>query len=157
MIQSLFSRIPAILMRLFRPLPMPIDVQAAALCWRRSTDGEIEILTITTRRSGRWSIPKGGLMKNKSEAESAAQEAWEEAGVTGVVSDDLLGEYILEKQKLNRPPDRMSIRVYALAVRDFVDDFPEAGLRKRAWRSQSAAAAKVNDPRLARLISGFNP
>ena len=64
-------------------LPMlsrPRRLQVAALCFRR-TDTGCEVLLVTSRDTGRWVIPKGWPMEGKSSAESAAQEAWEEAGV----------------------------------------------------------------------------
>lgn len=41
------------------------------------------VLLITTRGMGRWSIPKGWPKPRLSDAEFAAQEAFEEARVAG--------------------------------------------------------------------------
>ena len=56
----------------------PAPLQFAALCYRL-TKKRTEFLLITSRDTGRWIIPKGWAIKNKTEAESAAQEAFEEA------------------------------------------------------------------------------
>ncbi len=40
-------------------------LQFGALCFRYRDDGEIDVLVITSRDSGRWVIPKGWPMKGK--------------------------------------------------------------------------------------------
>ena len=55
--------------------------QYAALPWRKRADGNVEVLLITSRESRRWVIPKGWPIKTLKPGPSAAQEAFEEAGV----------------------------------------------------------------------------
>ena len=43
------------------------------------------LVLITSRKSERWIIPKGYVEKGLSPSESAAKEAYEEAGLIGVV------------------------------------------------------------------------
>ena len=61
-------------------------LQYGALPYRICTDGSIEILLVTSRRTRRWVIPKGWKIKGKKPAKSAAQEALEEAGLKGSVA-----------------------------------------------------------------------
>ena len=61
-------------------------------------DGELLILLVTTRRRGRWTLPKGWPVKGKSMAESAAIEAAEEAGVQGVAFKEPIGSYRYKKR-----------------------------------------------------------
>ena len=70
----------------------PPHLQVAALCWRRSGKG-LKILLITSRDTGRWVIPKGWPMRNRSNAQAAAREAYEEAGLRGDVSERSVGIY----------------------------------------------------------------
>jgi 8-oxo-dGTP pyrophosphatase MutT (NUDIX family) len=58
--------------------------QVAALCWRAHAKG-VEILLVTSLNSKRWILPKGWAEPDLSLPESAAREAFEEAGVTGQV------------------------------------------------------------------------
>src|SRR3569623_26252 len=67
--------------------------QFAALPWRRMPDGSVKVLLITSRGSRRWVIPKGWPMPDRSPAQAAAQEAYEEAGVVGTPADKALGAY----------------------------------------------------------------
>jgi 8-oxo-dGTP pyrophosphatase MutT (NUDIX family) len=64
----------------------------------RVSDGKIEVLLITNRRQQHWSIPKGGISKAMVPPDSAAKEAWEEAGVVGQVDGNQLGTYKYRKQ-----------------------------------------------------------
>jgi 8-oxo-dGTP pyrophosphatase MutT (NUDIX family) len=59
--------------------------QAAAVCYRIDNDNAkrgIEFLLVQTR-GGRWIFPKGGVEPGLTSAQSAALEAFEEAGVHG--------------------------------------------------------------------------
>ena len=56
-------------------------IHVAAVCYRLKDD-EPEFLLVRTR-SGRWTFPKGGVDGDATNAEAAAREAYEEAGVKG--------------------------------------------------------------------------
>jgi hypothetical protein len=58
--------------------------QFAALPYR-IRDDDVEILLITTRKKRRWSGPKGWPIKHSTPQQTAAIEAYEEAGVRGAV------------------------------------------------------------------------
>jgi 8-oxo-dGTP pyrophosphatase MutT (NUDIX family) len=65
----------------------------AAVCFRiLSTD--IEFLLVRTRR-GRWTFPKGGVEAGLTDAQSAAIEAYEEAGVHGRIEEISFTRYKL--------------------------------------------------------------
>ena len=146
-----------------KPVPLSIapgrksDVrtQFAALCWRIK-DGKIQVLMVTTRRTKRWSIPKGWPMPGQTAGQAAAQEAWEEAGVKGVVDERPLGlfSYIKEYDDRGLPCVAM---VYGVKVKNVADAFPEKDQRKRKWMSRKRAAASVNSPELARMLRDFDP
>ena len=48
--------------------------------------GKIKIILITGRRSNQWIVPKGNRMWHKTKRESALQEAYEEAGLIGLLN-----------------------------------------------------------------------
>ncbi|MGL4294307.1 MAG: NUDIX hydrolase, partial [Aestuariivirga sp.] len=64
--------------------------QFAALPWRDAGHG-IEVLLISSRGTGRWVIPKGWPIKGFAPHASAAREAFEEAGVGGIIGKGALG------------------------------------------------------------------
>lgn len=155
---TLFSRVRrnfASLVSLFRPPPKR---QVAALVWRRTDAGDVEVLTITTRRTKRWTTPKGWSIKGLTSAGAAAQEAWEEAGVRGDVSETPLGSYLYQKNPgKHAPPNRINVTVFPLEMTAMEDSYPEAGQRKRVWRSTTEAAKLVAEPDLAAIITAFRP
>ncbi|MCI2398893.1 NUDIX hydrolase [Aliiroseovarius subalbicans] len=129
--------------------------QFGVLCYR-IRDGKVEVLLITTRGRGRWIIPKGWPMDGETPAGAAATEAWEEAGVTGKLSHDLLGFYAYQK---GRGRDRMPcmVAVFPLRVKKLAKNYPEAGQRRRKWVSLKKAVNMVREPELRKLIKGFDP
>src|SRR5580658_9664578 len=68
-------------------------LQIAALPSRRTAAGGVEVLLITSRETGRFIIPKGWPMKQLSDPDAAAREAYEEAGVVGKVKRKPIGDY----------------------------------------------------------------
>ncbi len=98
--------------------------QVAALCWRAAPAPEI--LLITSLSSKRWIIPTGWPDPEQTLAESAAREAFEEAGVTGKIEAQPLCRYHYLKEKKDGGMP-CSVEVFALQVTRQVDDFPEKG------------------------------
>jgi len=127
--------------------------QYAALPWRRGQ--RFEILLITSRETRRWVIPKGWPMPGKSPAESAAQEAYEEAGVRGQMAVQAMGHYTYSKRLRGRTKKRFRVDVFAMEVSEVLDQWPEAHERARQWLSPGEALALVEEPELAALIRAF--
>lgn len=134
----------------------PPRLQVAALCWRRSAKG-LRVLLITSRDTGRWVIPKGWPMRNRTEAEAAAREAYEEAGLRGVAGERSIGVYTYLKML---GPDRSMpcvVRVYPIEAREMLRVFPETGQRRSRWFAPAKAAKRVAEHELAVLIRTFDP
>lgn len=140
--------------------PAPEDraerLQVAALPWRRGPDG-VEILLVTSRETRRWVTPKGGRMTGKTDAEAAAQEALEEAGVEGVVSPTPLGSFRYLKVLKRRAPRWCVVDLYGLEVTVEHADWQERGERERLWLPRDTAANWVDEPDLKALIAAFEP
>lgn len=128
--------------------------QLAALCWRRHA-GRVEILLITSRDTGRWIVPKGWPMADRSAPAAAAQEAWEEAGVRGSIADEALGSFDYAKIHADAPPQPCSVQVFPLRVEEVRRHYPERGQRRRKWFAASKAARKVGEPELQEMIRAF--
>ncbi|MFN3282307.1 MAG: NUDIX hydrolase [Tabrizicola sp.] len=131
-------------------------VQYGALCWREGGDG-IEVLLITSRDTGRWVIPKGWPMPGLAPEAAAAQEAWEEAGVSGQVSPLCIGRFGYQKVLGLDRSVPCAVAVYGLKVSRLADSFPEAKERRRKWFPLAVAAGLVDEPDLGRIIAGFTP
>lgn len=144
-------------MTLSLPIPPVVEgatcpIQFGAICWRLHR-GKIEVLLITSRDTGRWVIPKGWPMTNRSPAAAAAQEAWEEAGVQGQVIETALGRFGYKKLLTPKKSVDCSVEVFGLRVARLVDKFPERKERRRKWFAVEKAARKVNEPELRQLLT----
>ncbi len=128
--------------------------QVAALPWRFTDDGEVEILLITSRETGRWLIPKGSRMIGRTDHSAAAVEAEEEAGVRGRISRTSAGSFRYHK-RVPGGERLMEADVYLLQVRKELRRWKERGQRQRLWVSLAEAVALVGDPELADLLAGF--
>ena len=93
----------------------------------------LEVLLITSLNSKRWILPKGWPEPDLTAAESAAREAFEEAGVAGKVSAKPIGTYHYLKEKKDGSGLPCSVEVFALAVTKQLHDWPEKGARTLAW------------------------
>ncbi len=128
--------------------------QVAALCWRDGDDRR-EVLLVTSSH-GRWILPKGWPMEGRSDAEAAAIEAWEEAGVArGDVSARALGTYIMTKQDSAGRELRLPTRVFPLKVTELARNWPEKDRRERRWLPLAEAARTVTEPDLRTLLRAF--
>ena len=134
-----------------------VGTQHAALCFRTDARGATEILLITSRDTGRWVIPKGWPVPRLDAAASAAQEAWEEAGVKGRVHDTCLGLYSYGKVLDGDTVLPTVVTVHPVEVDKLAKSYPERGARRRKWFSPAKAATKVDEPELADLIARFDP
>lgn len=138
------------------PEKRPERRQVAALPWRRGPEG-VEILLVTSRETRRWVTPKGGRMAGKTDAEAAALEALEEAGIEGVVSDQPLGTFRYLKVLKRRAPRWCVVDLYGLEVTVEHPDWQERGERERLWLPRDTAADWVDEPDLKALIATFEP
>ncbi|MEI8177248.1 NUDIX hydrolase [Aestuariivirga sp.] len=126
--------------------------QYAALPWRYS-GGSREVLLISSRDTGRWVIPKGWPIRGLSPAETAAREAYEEAGLGGMVSKKPIGEFEYGKRLDNGAVLATRVEVFALEQMVQHKDWPEKGQRRLQWFSVPEAAEAVEEPELKVIIS----
>ena len=110
----------------------------------------LKILIITSLKSKQWIFPKGIIEKQMTVQESALQEAEEEAGVEGEVLNIKLGEYSYHKWG-----GICHVKVFPMHVTKVLEDWPEAGIRKRKWVSIDKAASLINKKELQDLLREF--
>jgi 8-oxo-dGTP pyrophosphatase MutT (NUDIX family) len=106
-----------------------------------------QICVVSSRSGKRWVVPKGCLEPGKSAAEIALQEAWEEAGLVGVLQPEPVGTYLYEKAGLT-----CHVTVFVMNVTDTAENWPEQSIRQRSWLSIEKALARIDDPGLRKLI-----
>ena len=126
--------------------------QYGVLPVRRAPGGGVEVLLITSRDTRRWVVPRGNPIAGKSPAESAAQEAFEEAGILGAVGPEAIGHYSYEKRRRFGLVVPAVVHLFRMEVAEERDDWPEKGQRERRWFDAGEAAAAVHEADLAQLI-----
>ncbi len=147
----------------FFPFPMPFGKerrvrpayyyhQSCVIPYRISAEG-LEILIVSSSSQKHWVVPKGIHDPGLSAQASAAQEAFEEAGVRGRVIETPLGRYSYEKWE-----STCTVEVFAMEV---TKEIPvqkwEESHRQRLWVSVEAAIERVKNKDLAQLISTLPP
>lgn len=125
--------------------------QYAALPWRHAGAG-LEVLLISSRDTGRWVIPKGWPIKGLTPAETAAREAFEEAGLGGMVSKRPIGQFEYGKRIDNGVVQPCRVEVFGLEQMVQHQEWPEQGLRRLQWFSVAEAAEAVDEPELKDII-----
>lgn len=149
----MLSEISSTVQLMFR---RPKRTQYAALCYRRAKKtGELEILLLTSRDTGRWVIPKGWPMGSKASYVVAETEAREEAGVKGIVEHEPLGAFGYGKSMPEGLVLPCEVQVHALEVTGSVKDYKEKGERKLEWVNPREAANRVAEPGLRKIILAF--
>lgn len=130
----------------------PPKEQYGALPFRRRDDGSIEVLLVTSRKTGRWIIPKGWPAPSMKPFELAAREAMEEGGVLGQIDRQPLGHYRHKKRLGDGSVAHCKVDVFAMEVESQMPTWPESDQRKAEWFLLAAAAANVREPELKALI-----
>ncbi len=116
---------------------------------------EAKVLLLTSRRRGRWILPKGWPENGVPFTASAMTEALEEAGLAGHVADRAIGSYIYKKKMKGGYEVTSHVSVYPMLVSHHFLDWPEKDQREFGWFSLKKAAKLLDDPGAAALVSSF--
>lgn len=116
---------------------------------------KVAFLLVTTRRTGRWSFPKGVLVEGLPAWEVAAKEAYEEAGVEGRVEPRAIGTYRAWKTRGVRR-SVIEVEMFPLRVTRQVEGWPEDGQRYRHWATAAEARRLLTDKRLVEFVEIIN-
>jgi 8-oxo-dGTP pyrophosphatase MutT (NUDIX family) len=127
--------------------------QFAALPYRMRDD-DVQILLITTRRKGRWSLPKGWPIKRSTPQTTAMVEAYEEAGVRGEIGNKKIGRFT-KRRRRKLQSVLCEVEIFPLEVTRQRHDWPEKRKRRRIWVAARKAAKLVKKSGLRRAIKDF--
>jgi 8-oxo-dGTP pyrophosphatase MutT (NUDIX family) len=128
--------------------------QYAALPYVVSRDG-IKLCLITSRRTGRWIIPKGWPHKGMAPHELAAQEAFEEAGLKGSIDTRPIGSFCYMKQLSDGSEIECDVSVYPMLVNYQAIIWPEHKQRTIMWVKPRETVELVDDEMLAEILRSF--
>ncbi|MDX5360470.1 MAG: NUDIX hydrolase [Alphaproteobacteria bacterium] len=118
---------------------------------------EVEVLLVTSRRRGRWVLPKGWTSARLGAPASAAREARQEAGAIGLVAETPIGSYAYEKAMRQGYAVPANVGVYPLLVTEQRLKWRERDQRKMRWVPLADAARMVDDAELRELLSRLVP
>ena len=97
----------------------PILHQAGVIAYRVLDDGKVRVLLVTSRDTGRWIIPKGNIKAGEMPCKAAENEAYEEAGVKGIIiGSSPLGMYTYFKRLDSGEARAATVEVYLLRVKE---------------------------------------
>lgn len=117
----------------------------------RLHNGRLEILVILSSKKKHWVVPKGIKEPGLTPQQSAAQEAFEEAGVEGRVDDQPLGSYRYQKWGAE-----CTVAVYPMEVEHVIPEQEwEERHRGRQWVSPKAATKHLKQPELIPLVQAL--
>lgn len=120
--------------------------QSAILPYRWK-DNQLEVLLITSHTGKHYVIPKGVIEPSMTAVDSAAKEAFEEAGILGLPDAKSLGEYSYKKWG-----GHCRVLVYPMEVRKILKQWPEQKERSRKWVSIEEAMSLLKHKKLRPLI-----
>ena len=125
-------------------------IHVAAVCYRLNGD-EPEFLLVRTR-SGRWTFPKGGVDGDATNAEAAAREAYEEAGVKGTIEFNPFHRYFHSKRDRFRARRTVvPVHAHLCEVERLVE--PKEGHRDPTWFNADKARRRLRENRKPELAS----
>jgi 8-oxo-dGTP pyrophosphatase MutT (NUDIX family) len=143
---TMIGRMVGFLRRFGRVRPEPAGPQYGALPYT-IVDGQLVVLLITSRGRGKWIFPKGGLIEGMTPWESAAHEAYEEAGVTGEIEQTPIGRYFLPVNE--ERPKPIEVDIFPLRVTGQREGWQEEGQRYRHWAVLAEAKRLITHDGLA--------
>lgn len=131
-----------------------VDQQAGALAWMPEP-GPLRFWIVTSRRTGRWVLPKGGVDAGMTAPEAAAQEALEEAGLTGDIQHTPVGIYRIPKI---RPPLIWTVEVslFPMRVAHVAETWLEQDERERRLVTLAEATALIEEPEMLRVLRNMS-
>ncbi|MCD7058969.1 NUDIX hydrolase [Pelagibacterium xiamenense] len=144
----MLDRVVAMFSRLKTSRPEPGGPQFGALPYT-FVDGQIVVLLVTSRGRGKWIFPKGRQIEGMTPWETAAHEAYEEAGVEGEIEQTPIGSYFLPVT--DERPAPVEVKVFPLKVTRQRDDWKEMGQRYRHWAVLREAKRLITHDGLADL------
>jgi 8-oxo-dGTP pyrophosphatase MutT (NUDIX family) len=105
------------------------------------------VCLVQSRSGKRWVLPKGHIEPGQTAGEAGLQEAWEEAGLVGVLHREPVGSYLYRKRGKT-----CHVVVFLMRVTQETSDWPECRRRPRRWVSPARALRHISNAGLRSLL-----
>jgi ADP-ribose pyrophosphatase YjhB (NUDIX family) len=129
---------------------MAPQTQSGVLPYRHHKKRGLEVLLVKKPLSQNWGIPKGKLAANLSLAENAAKEAFEEAGIRGIIHGEAAASYRAMKRRGDQQV-LIEVWVFLLEVTYSAKKWPEKTKRLVNWYSMPDAKRILREPVIVQL------
>lgn len=116
----------------------------------RKKNKTVEVLIITSRNGKKWIFPKGIIEPDLTSEESAAKEAYEEAGVEGKIYPQMVGAYTYSKWG-----EKCRVQLFLMKVKKILNKWPESSFRNRKWVTYEEAQELVQPAGLRKVLNNF--
>ncbi|THB76925.1 MAG: NUDIX hydrolase [Desulfobulbaceae bacterium] len=103
------------------------------ICGKGAKRGS-KIILVTSKTNGYWIFPKGNPVKNKTSIQSAKQEAYEEAGLTGSITGPNNYSFSIHDKG-----GTYTIVLFPMKVKNVLEEWPEMSERNRTVTSVGEA------------------
>jgi 8-oxo-dGTP pyrophosphatase MutT (NUDIX family) len=113
------------------------------------SDGQVCMVTSSSGR--RWVVPKGMIDPGQTAGEAALNEAWEEAGLVGVLASEPAGSYLYDKYGRTH-----HVTVFVMYVKEMASDWPERDVRKREWVDPAEAVERIEEHGLREIVESVS-
>jgi 8-oxo-dGTP pyrophosphatase MutT (NUDIX family) len=142
----------------FRPKWPELSLRSGVVPFRVDADNCLRIPPYPSPGTSMVVAAEGRLVPGRTLAQSAALEAYEEAGIRGEIGSTPLGSYQYCKtdRKLLGPPQLVELVLFSLKVEIEEDSWPERGIRQRRWFGQEHAPHFVAPGPLRDLLRDYN-
>ncbi len=132
------------------------EIQYAALPYRLTDAGGVEILLVTSRSGRRWILPKGSPVDGLTPADAAAREAFEAAGVRGTVREAPIGHFTYDR-RIDEDGRTVvcEVAVFPLDVVRQHQIWPAVWQRETRWLAPRDATLLLGDAGLRLLLHAF--
>ncbi|MBS1849958.1 MAG: NUDIX domain-containing protein [Acidobacteria bacterium] len=132
-----------------------LPLQVAAVCYRRR-GASVEFLLVNTNGGNKWTFPKGTPEPHLSHSKTAEQEAWEEAGVRGVIEPRHFHLYLHSKGVFWKTPGVQEFVIKAFLMEVAQHHGSHEPLRNPTWFTPEEARkilAKGREVKYARELA----
>ena len=145
----MLERMLSLLRRFRREPPETAGPQFGALPYAL-VEGQLVVLLVTSRGRGKWIFPKGRLIEGLEPWETAAREAWEEAGVEGEIERAPIGSYMLPVTE--ERPQPVEVEIFPMRVTTQHENWKERRSRYRHWAVLAEAKRLITHEGLADVV-----
>ncbi len=127
-----------------------IILQSGVIPYQFDTANILQIMLVTSKLRVVWILPKGKIEPDLTSMESAAKEAFEEAGVQGIVEDKIIGTYTYSKFG-----NDYSVDYYPFKVDTILEEWDEMDFREREIFEINDAIDNIYDQDLREILIDF--